>query len=78
MLKFVKYLDSLPFEKLPPRKTDAVCILTYDQDHWKTALASFFLAKQAGFEIRFASASASLPDSGFYVMPSVFRFPGDG
>jgi len=74
MWNFVKYLDSLPFEKLPPRKTDAVCILTCGQDQWKTAFASFLLAKQAGIEIRFAFASASLPDSDFYMMPSVSGF----
>lgn len=71
---FVKYLKTLPFEKLPPRKTDAVCILTFGQDHWKTAFASFYLAKQAGFEIGFAFAADPLLDSKFYIMPAVSGF----
>ncbi len=74
MKKFTEYLGSLPFEKLPPRKTDAVCVLTYDQNHWKTAFSSFYLAKQAGLEFKFASASAPLPDSDFYIMPAISGF----
>lgn len=74
MSEFVNYLKNLSFGKLPPRKTDAVCILTFGQDHWKTAYASFYLAKQAGFEIEFTFAAAPLPDSNFYLMPAVSGF----
>jgi hypothetical protein len=68
---FRKFLDRLPFRELPPRRTDAVCILTRGQDNWGAALGSFVLAKQAGLDIEFQHSSQPLRDSGLYLMPSV-------
>ncbi|OGV70543.1 MAG: hypothetical protein A3K19_24790 [Lentisphaerae bacterium RIFOXYB12_FULL_65_16] len=68
---FRKFIDGLPFPALPPRLTDAVCLLSQDQDHWGVAYSTFLLAKQAGFDIRFADATAPLPDSPLYLLPSL-------
>ncbi len=67
---FNKVLTGLPFAKLPPRRIDAVCILTSDQAHWEIAFSTFILAKQAGFDLMFHNADTPLPDSKVYIMPS--------
>lgn len=71
MKKFGKMLESLPFEYLPERLTDAVCLLTRDQDHWGAGYSAFILAKQAGIDITFRSFDQSLPKADFYMLPSV-------
>ena len=47
--KFRAFLEKLP-QSLPPRITEAVCILSHGQEQWGIAYASFILAKQAGFD----------------------------
>ena len=66
---FRNLLEHLPFDRLPPRSRDAVCILTEGQDAWGVAFSSFILAKQAGFEIEFQSASQPLKEAPFYLLP---------
>lgn len=56
---------------LPPRRTDAVCLLTKGQDNWGAAFGAFILSKQAGFDIEFRDATGTLPDSDIYLMPSI-------
>lgn len=63
--------DSLPFEELPERETDAICLLTDDQNRWDNGSASFVLAKQAGFDLRFAQAEDPLPKSDLYIVPGI-------
>ena len=64
-------LETLPvsYRTLPTRKTEAVCVLTHGQDQWATALASFILAKQAGFDMRFTTADAAIPEGDVYLLP---------
>lgn len=69
--KFRKFLDSLPFESLPERKKEAVCILTDGQDQWGVAYSSFILAKQAGFDIEFQHANQPIKDAPLYILPSI-------
>jgi hypothetical protein len=64
-------IDDLPIDRLPPRHIDAVCILTEGQDQWAAAYSSFLLAKQAGFDVEFCYADRPLPDSSFYLLPSI-------
>jgi hypothetical protein len=71
MKKFSQFLKKLPFDALPPRLTDGVCILTQDQDQWAAAFGSFILAKQAGIEIEFQYADQPLKPSGLYFLPSI-------
>lgn len=68
--KFRKLLDSLPFEKLPERTVEAVCILTSGSDQWGAAYGSFILAKQAGLDIEFQYGAQTLKDSRLYLLPS--------
>ncbi len=68
---FSRMIDKLPFKTLPPRKTEAVCILTQGQDNWAAAYNTFILAKQAGFDIQFQKAEQVLKDAPVYIMPSV-------
>lgn len=69
--KFRKFLDSLPFESLPERKKEAVCILTEGQDQWGVAYSSFILAKQAGFDLEFQYANQPIKDAPLYILPSI-------
>jgi hypothetical protein len=69
--KFRKFLDSLPFESLPQRKKEAVCILTDGQDQWGVAYSSFILAKQAGFDIEFQHGNQPIKDAPLYILPSI-------
>ncbi|MFC4213085.1 glycoside hydrolase family 2 TIM barrel-domain containing protein [Pedobacter lithocola] len=69
--KFSEFLGKLPFETLPQRKTEAVCILTEGQDSWPVAYASFILAKQAGFDFTYQKAGQELKDAPLYLLPSI-------
>ena len=71
MTKFTNFVDSFEFGKLPPRLTDAVCILSEGQDVWAAAYGSFILAKQAGLDITFAWHNDEIPDAPAYLLPSV-------
>lgn len=68
---FRRFLRPLGDRRLPPHRTDAICILTPDQDAWKVAFAAFVLAKQAGFDLSFRWHDQSLPEATAYLMPSI-------
>ena len=69
--QFKAFKDSLPFKTLPPRKTDAVCVLSETEDFWQTSFGALMLAKQAGFDLVFSGAETrSLPDAKLYFLPS--------
>ena len=68
---FGRFLASLPFTVLPPRITEAVCILTEGQDQWGAAYSSFVLAKQAGFDLEFQYAGQPLKAARLYLLPSL-------
>lgn len=71
MRDFRKWLDELPIKALPPRITDAVCILTRNQDQWAAAFSAFVLARQAGLDIVFRYIDQPIPESTCYLMPSL-------
>ncbi len=66
---FVDFRNHLPFA-LPPRRVDAVCLVSETENSWTAAFGAFLLSRQAGFDIRFAGAEQELPDSNFYLLPS--------
>lgn len=66
---FRRFLDGLPFATLPPRTTEAVCLLTQGQDQWGVAYSSYVLAKQAGLDLRFAYVDQPLPEASLYLLP---------
>jgi len=69
--RFAAFLAGLPIRRLPPRTTEAVCILTHEQDQWGAAYSSFVLAKQAGFDIEFQYDDQPLKSGALYLLPSV-------
>ncbi|KGE18736.1 glycoside hydrolase 5 family protein [Paenibacillus wynnii] len=71
-------IQELPFDKLPARSVEGVCILNSQQDHWATALGAFMLSKQAGFDIEFRYEEQTLPDASFYMLPCVTGVLGVG
>ena len=70
MRDFRKFLDSLPFSELPPRQIDAVVLASEKEDAWPVLQQAWLLSRQAGFDIRYASAERTLPESKFYILPS--------
>lgn len=53
------------------KKYDAVCVLPKEVDKYSVAVASYVLAKEAGFNIKIQDDSQSIDDSNIYVLPSV-------
>ena len=69
--EFKSFKDSLPFRALPPRRVDAVCLLSEKEDSWQTSFGALMLAKQAGFDLEFVAAETrELPESTLYFLPS--------
>jgi hypothetical protein len=68
---FSSFIDKFPLKTLPPRKTEAVLILTEGQDNWAVAYNSFILAKQAGFDLQFQKSEQELKEAPVYLLPSV-------
>ena len=71
MSSFTDFVDNFEFGKLPPRITDAVCILSEGQDVWAAAYGSFILAKQAGLDIKFAWCKDAIPEAPAYIIPAL-------
>ena len=69
--KFTDFVEKFPYETLPPRLIDGICILTKGQDTWGAAYSSFVLAKQAGLDIEYQYSSQPIKDAGFYMLPSM-------
>jgi hypothetical protein len=70
LTRFARLLPSLP-NPLPPRRIDAVCVLTEGQDQWAVAYSAWVLAMQAKFTLRFVYAGQALPDAWLYLLPGV-------
>jgi len=68
---FREVLNGMPFKSLPPRRRDAVCILSEGQDAWASAWGSFILAKQAGIDFDFCFSHDALPESDLYLVPGL-------
>jgi len=72
--KFEAFLKSLPVDRLPSFRRDAVCVLTRGMGADETlsnAWSSFLLAKQAGFDLEFQFANDALKESSVYIVPGV-------
>ena len=68
---FRDFRDSLPFATLPPRRTDAVCLVSEREEFFQQTFGAFMLAKAAGIDLDFAAAdSRELPDARLYLLPS--------
>ena len=70
MRDFQRFRASLPFRKLPPRRTDAVIVVPERSDGWIPGFGAYLLARQAGIDPSFAGAEHELPDSGLYIVCS--------
>ena len=70
MTKMQKYMDEFPVPVNEPL-TDAVCILTRNQDPWTVSYGTFLLAKQAGLDVKFCYITEEIPEASLYILPSV-------
>ena len=70
MKEFQRFRKSLPFRKLPSRRTDAVIVVPERSAGWIPGFGACLLARQAGFDPRFAGAEHELPESDFYIVCS--------
>lgn len=71
MTEIQNFADTFEYGALPERITDAVCILTHEQDKWAAAYGSFILAKQAGIDLTFAWCDDEIPQADAYLLPSL-------
>lgn len=62
-------LDTLP--ELSPKLTDAVIVLSHDQQQWPVAATSFILAKRAGLTPIITSCAREIPEAPLYILPSI-------
>ncbi len=70
-VKFSSFFGRLPFDRLPPRHIDGVCLLSPDQDCWGAAYSAFILAKQAGVDIAFRYSDQPLGEPAVILVPSL-------
>ena len=68
---FRRAVEAMPIDELPACRREAVCLLGDDDDQWALAYASFILAKQAGFDVRFRHICQPLPDAELYLLPGL-------
>ena len=69
--EFRRFIESLPFP-LPPRMTNAVCVLTEGLgDSWAVAYSSFILGVQAGLDFEFGDGRRPLKEAPLYLLPSI-------
>ncbi len=73
LLKFSQFLQIAP--QLPPRRCEAVCIMSDKQDCWSAAFSSFILAQQAGFDLEFQTCRQPLREAELYMLPSIQEQP---
>ena len=71
MREINEFLEKFPYERLPERIVDGVCILTKGQPTYSVGASAFYLAKQADIDIEFAYSRDEIPESKLYLMPSV-------
>lgn len=71
MKKIRDALRALPFEDLPPREIDAVCVLSILKDWRPVAANTALLAKQAGIEVVFRNYRQDLPKANMYFLPCI-------
>lgn len=71
MQKLSPLVDIFP-EGLPQRTVDGICVLSNENDHQNSAIASLILGKQAGLDIDVAISTVDdIPQSNLYFMPSI-------
>lgn len=69
---FRRLLEGLPLpapRRLPAHTSEAVCVLSRDQDHWGVAYSTYLLAKQAGFDLQFQYATQPIREAPLYLLP---------
>ena len=70
MQAFQEFRASLPFRKLPPRRTDSVIVVSEKSAGWIPGFGAYLLARQAGLDPVFAGAEHELPDAKLYIVCS--------
>ena len=67
-------LSSMPFEELPKKKYDAVCITRrekYGTSLCEAVQVPYILCKQAGLELTYRYHQQELPDAALYIAPCI-------
>lgn len=71
--EFTSFLKDFPYQEVPARNKNAVCIL--NPDNWDGAFGSFLLAKRSGLEISYANKKMPINDeSKLYILPGGNEF----
>lgn len=70
MKKFSDFLRKCKLE-LPPARTDAICVLTRDQQHWGVGYMTYILTRLVGLNCNFAYGDQEIPSANLYLLPSI-------
>lgn len=78
VIKEMKKLSTLlaPLKNLPEPDKHCCVILTFGQDNWKIAYASFVMASQCGYSLDFMYEDQPLKDYDYYIIPSIKGYTG--
>lgn len=69
MNKLSAVVEALP--NTLQKKSDAICVLTKQIDKYEVAAASYVMAKEAGFNIKFVNEGCEVEKSNVYLMPCI-------
>ncbi|HPJ21085.1 MAG TPA: hypothetical protein PLH18_01885, partial [Clostridia bacterium] len=56
------------------RSRKAICILSNDQDNWKTAYGTYIISRDSGLDVVFRWQGDDLPESDIYLLPCITGF----
>ena len=77
MKAFQDFCRSLPFKKLPARKTNCCIVVPEKISGWEAGFGAYLLAKEAGLECVYAGAeNQELPEAPLYIVVSSDRDSG--
>ncbi|MBQ3046796.1 MAG: cellulase family glycosylhydrolase [Clostridia bacterium] len=65
--KFSEFLSKLPFNKLPSRERNALCLI--NESSWENAFGCQLIAKRAGLDIEYSLKKKELKDYSLYIVP---------
>lgn len=71
--ELLNVINSLPFEELPKKTLDAVCLIPKGENAntIHTLRSTYCLAKQANIDVSFVSVKQPIPKAKLYIMPSI-------
>ncbi|MCQ2446992.1 MAG: hypothetical protein MJ141_08930 [Clostridia bacterium] len=68
---FNRFLESFPYEKLPPAVSDGVILLSGGTSSWAVGSGAYYFGQKAGLNLHFCHIAGDIPDAPLYILPSL-------